>query len=104
MIQQSRTDLEIEKLKTYIPGLPKGRTTLVAGTAGSAKTVFAVQFLAAGILNADEAGVFVTFEESPDDIRRTIRYIEDNPLKLGLPAQAWSFVTPYNNRPFHRRG
>jgi len=81
MIQQSKTNLEIEKLQTYIPGfddisrggLPKGRTTLVAGTAGSAKTVFAVQFLAAGILNADEAGVFVTFEESPDDIRRNVR-------------------------------
>ena len=80
-MMRSRTDLEIEKLKTCIPGfddisrggLPKGRTTLVAGTAGSAKTVFAVQFLAAGILNADEAGVFVTFEESPDDIRRNVR-------------------------------
>ena len=26
------------------------------------------------------------FLDSPDDIRRTIRYIEDNPLKMGLPA------------------
>ena len=30
-------------------GLPQNRTTLVAGTAGSGKTVFALQFLAAGI-------------------------------------------------------
>ncbi|NCC33710.1 MAG: hypothetical protein EOM24_17095, partial [Chloroflexia bacterium] len=41
----------IERLPTGIPGfdhianggLPRGRTTLVSGTAGSAKTVFASQ-------------------------------------------------------------
>ena len=50
-------------------GLPKNRTTLVSGTAGSGKTVFAMQFLAEGIRNAGENGVFVTFEESAADIR-----------------------------------
>src|SRR6266567_6690758 len=54
-------------------GLPKNRTTLLSGTAGSGKTVFAVQFLAAGIQNADEHGVFVTFEESAADIRENMR-------------------------------
>lgn len=53
-------------------GLPKNRTTLLSGTAGSGKTVFAVQFLAAGIA-AGENGVFVTFEESPRDIRQNMR-------------------------------
>lgn len=70
----------IEKLETGIPGfdfiayggLPKGRTTLVTGTAGSAKTVFAAQFLAEGIIKSNEPGVFVTFEESPADIRRNM--------------------------------
>jgi circadian clock protein KaiC len=50
-------------------GLPKSRTTLVSGTAGSAKTIFACQFLAEGIRRFEEPGVFVTFEESPQDIR-----------------------------------
>ena len=54
-------------------GLPKGRTTLITGTAGSAKTVFAAQFLAEGILKNGENGVFVTFEEAPKDIRHNIR-------------------------------
>ena len=54
-------------------GLPRGRATLVAGTAGSAKTVFATQFLAAGILQHGEAGVFVTFEDGVEDIRRNMR-------------------------------
>jgi len=54
-------------------GLPENRTTLVSGTAGSGKTVFAMQFLAAGIRDADEHGVFVTFEEPPADIRTNMR-------------------------------
>ncbi|HYS70648.1 MAG TPA: ATPase domain-containing protein, partial [Gemmatimonadaceae bacterium] len=70
----------VEKLRTGISsldiiakgGLPKNRTTLISGTAGSGKTVFAVQFLAAGIAKG-ENGVFVTFEESADDIRANMR-------------------------------
>jgi circadian clock protein KaiC len=70
----------IERLPTGIPGfdhianggLPLGRATLVSGTAGSAKTVFAAQFLAAGA-QMGEGGVFVTFEEAPEDIRRNMR-------------------------------
>ena len=70
----------IEKLSTGIAGLdhiaggglPRGRATLVAGSAGSAKTVLAVQFLIEGINRSGENGVFVTFEESPEDIRRNM--------------------------------
>ncbi len=71
---------EIPKLPTGIPGfdlisnggLPKGRPTLISGTAGSAKTVFACQFLMEGV-QRDEAGVFVTFEESAEDIRTNVK-------------------------------
>ncbi len=70
----------VEKLRTGISsldiiakgGLPKNRTTLISGTAGSGKTVFAVQFLAAGI-EQGEPGVFVTFEESAEDVRKNMR-------------------------------
>ncbi len=69
----------MQKLSTGMPGfdtvgfggLPKGRSTLVAGTAGSAKTVFAMQFLVKGAA-VGEAGVFVTFEETPADLRRNM--------------------------------
>jgi circadian clock protein KaiC len=54
-------------------GLPTGRVTLVSGTAGSGKTLLAVQFLVAGIADADEPGVFVTFEERPAAIARNFR-------------------------------
>lgn len=79
-MSQKGKQVYIEKLETGIPGfdhitnggLPKYRTTLVSGTAGSAKTVFAAQFLAEGITKANEHGVFVTFEETPDAIRRNM--------------------------------
>jgi circadian clock protein KaiC len=49
-------------------GLPIGRSTLVSGSSGTGKTLFAVQFVYNGIVNFEEAGIFVTFEESPTDI------------------------------------
>lgn len=69
----------LKRCKTFIPGfdlisnggLPSGRTTLVSGGPGSAKTIFAAQFLAEGI-KAGEPGCFVTFEEQPQDIRRNL--------------------------------
>lgn len=80
----------VEKLRTGISsfdviakgGLPKHRTTLVSGTAGSGKTVLAIQFLAAGIMEGNETGVFVTFEESAQDIR-------ENMLGFGWDLAQW---------------
>ena len=41
------------------------------------------------------------FLDHPDAIRRTIRYVENNPLKAGLSAQRWSFVSEYDGWPLH---
>ncbi len=49
-------------------GLPTGRPTLVCGSAGCGKTLFASTFLLNGAREFDEPGVFVTFEERPVDI------------------------------------
>lgn len=54
-------------------GLPRARTTVVGGTPGSGKTVFATQFLAHGITMYRENGVLVTFEEPPRDIAANMR-------------------------------
>lgn len=48
-------------------GVPAGRPTLVCGSAGCGKTLFASTFLVNGARNG-EPGVFVTFEERPPDI------------------------------------
>ncbi|HZZ78928.1 MAG TPA: circadian clock protein KaiC [Gemmataceae bacterium] len=71
----------LERVKTGVDafdglvmgGLPRARTTVVAGTPGSGKTVFATQFLAHGITDYGENGVFVTFEEPPVDIEANMR-------------------------------
>lgn len=95
----ARSPDRVEKLATGIPGLdlvcegglPKYRTTLVAGTAGSAKTVMAVQFLITGIRKAGENGVFVTFEESPADIRRNFLSLDWDIAQHERQGQ-WAFV------------
>ncbi|KFF41463.1 MAG: circadian clock protein KaiC [Candidatus Atelocyanobacterium thalassa isolate SIO64986] len=66
----------VRKIRTMIDGLdeithgglPLGRTTLVSGTSGTGKTLLAIQFLYNGIKYFDYPGLFVTFEESPNDI------------------------------------
>ena len=53
-------------------GLPKGRTTLVCGSAGCGKTMFAMEFLVRGAQQYGEPGVFVSFEESADDLAQNV--------------------------------
>jgi circadian clock protein KaiC len=49
-------------------GLPRGRSTLVIGGAGCGKTVFALQSLVNGTHRMKEAGLFVAFEESTQQV------------------------------------
>ena len=49
-------------------GLPRGRTTLLAGDPGSGKTLFALRFLAHGVEEFNEPGIFVAFEETASRI------------------------------------
>ncbi len=49
-------------------GLPRARTTLIVGGAGSGKTVLSLQFLVHGARACNEAGIFVAFEESAERI------------------------------------
>jgi circadian clock protein KaiC len=51
-------------------GLPKGRPTLVCGSAGCGKTLFAMEFLLRGAMDFGEPGVFMTFEETPKDLAK----------------------------------
>lgn len=66
----------VRKVRTMIEGfdeishggMPIGRTTLASGTSGTGKTLLAIQFLYNGIQDFGDPGIFVTFEESPQDI------------------------------------
>lgn len=61
-------------------GLPSGRPSLVCGSAGCGKTLFASTFLINGARMYGERGVFVTFEERAVDI-------VDNVASLGFDLQ-----------------
>lgn len=49
-------------------GLPEGRPTLIAGSAGSGKTLMAMEFLINGAMKYGENGVFIAFEESDQEL------------------------------------
>jgi len=75
------TGLEtLEKARTGIRGLdditsgglPLGRPTLVSGSAGSGKTLIALEFLVRGAALFDEPGVFMAFEETEQELIQNV--------------------------------
>jgi circadian clock protein KaiC len=54
-------------------GLPRGRPTLVCGSAGCGKTLFAAEFLVRGATEFGEPGVFLAFEESEAELAENVR-------------------------------
>src|SRR5947208_7178182 len=53
-------------------GLPRGRPTLVCGWAGCGKTLLAAEFLVRGVMQYDEPGVFIAFEETEEDLTKNV--------------------------------
>ncbi|RAI03088.1 circadian clock protein KaiC [Acuticoccus sediminis] len=77
----SPPDYDLSKLPSGIAGfdaiayggVPEGGSTLIAGTSGAGKTVFALQFLHAGATKFGQNAVFVTCEERPARLVRNVR-------------------------------
>lgn len=53
-------------------GLPRGRPTLLCGTAGSGKTLLAMEFLVRGATLLGEPGVFMAFEETENELIQNV--------------------------------
>jgi circadian clock protein KaiC len=78
MVKKKHHAVSLEKSPTGIKGLdeitkgglPKGRPTLVCGSPGCGKTLFAMEFLMRGAMDYGEPGVFMTFEETPADLAK----------------------------------
>ncbi len=70
-------------------GLPTGRPTLVCGSAGCGKTLFASTFLLNGAREFDEPGVFVTFEERPVDIVNNVASLGFEMDRLIEEGKVW---------------
>jgi KaiC/GvpD/RAD55 family RecA-like ATPase len=91
-------------------GLLKRRSLLVSGACGTGKTIFSMQFLYRGIVEAEEPGVFVTFDEMPEKIRQdmlnfkwNLKELEDNDLlaiidatsaRAGVPSEEEHAILP----------
>lgn len=53
-------------------GLPRGRPTLVCGSAGCGKTLLGMEFLVRGATQFDEPGVCISFEESAEELSQNV--------------------------------
>jgi circadian clock protein KaiC len=53
-------------------GLPRGRTALVAGSAGAGKTLFGIEFVYRGATQYDEPGVIMAFEETESELAENV--------------------------------
>lgn len=63
-------------------GLPQGRPTLLCGSAGCGKTLFGMTFLYNGAVQYDEPGVFIAFEERPEDLIKNVGSLDYDIQKL----------------------
>ena len=78
--QRGATTRPLPKCRTGIQGLdeitggglPRGRPTLISGSAGCGKTLFAMEFLVRGATQFDEPGVFMAFEETPEELAQNV--------------------------------
>ena len=86
------SNVKLEKAPTGIKGfdeiteggLPKNRPTIICGNTGCGKTVMSMEFLVKGALNYDEPGVFMSFEETNEDLTNNMKSLHldlDNLIK-----------------------
>lgn len=54
-------------------GFPRGRPTLICGSAGAGKTLLAMEFMIRGAVEYNEPGVFMAFEETASELARNVR-------------------------------
>lgn len=72
---KSRVKTGIEGLdKVLEGGIPGKKSVLLAGPAGSGKTTFCLEFLYRGITEYNENGLYLSFEESSEEIKRNLPF------------------------------
>ena len=65
-------------------GLPRGRPTLVCGGPGCGKTILGMEFLINGARQFDEPGVFMSFEETIEDLAMNFASLGLDPRPLSV--------------------
>jgi len=80
----------INRTKTGIPGfdklteggLPTGSNILLSGSPSTGKTIFGLQYLYQGAKDFDEPGLYISYEESQENLIRTAEKLGFNIRKL----------------------
>src|SRR3989338_1629657 len=87
----SRVPTGIEGLDEVMEGgLRKGTVNLVGGGAGCGKSILSMQYLVGGIIQYNEPGMYISFEENPEKIIQDFRsfgwdlrnYVEEKKLVI----------------------
>ena len=74
-------------------GLPLGRPTLICGGAGCGKTLMAMEFIVRGATEFNEPGVFMSFEERPEELAQNVASLGfDLDALAGRKLLAMSYV------------
>lgn len=68
--------VEVDRIKTGVPGfdniigggIPKENLVVISGDPGSGKTIICMEFIYQGAKKYDEPGIFVSLEETKEDI------------------------------------
>ena len=69
-----RTSIGLPNLDKLLEGgLPKGTINLVSGACGTGKTILALHFIYYGAKYLNEAGVYVSLEEDPEELIKNMR-------------------------------
>ncbi|HEX54670.1 MAG: ATPase [Candidatus Altiarchaeales archaeon] len=78
---EERCPTGIHGLDKYLNGgFPRNRSILIAGSCGTGKTIFGVQFLYNGIVQYNEPGILVSLEQDPKELKQDM-------LKFGFDLE-----------------
>jgi circadian clock protein KaiC len=58
--------------------MPKNRATLFSGSTGTGKTLLGIDFLINGAVNYNERGVFMSFEETEEELYKDVTSLNLN--------------------------
>lgn len=75
-------------------GFPAGKQVLLTGSPGTGKTIFCLEYLYNGAHLFGEKGLYVSFEESADDLKEQAKQFGWNFDELEHQQKAWILAIP----------